>query len=148
MKMNETLAKIEREEEVSAQEVFDQSWRVVSAQNRRSINREGCAYRGANGAVCGVGACIPDSLYDFRMDLWSSDPKEGTDVTTINRRGLLPKSLVPHLKLLGAIQFSHDEADTSFGCDEVSSFQEDFRMAMKKVADKWHLAWPALDEAT
>jgi len=64
-----------------------------------------CVYRGKNGTKCAVGCLITDEEYKREM--------EGNDVTALNRLGLLPERLIPHLELLSEMQAVHDSFGTS-----------------------------------
>jgi len=117
------LAKIERGEDVTAQEIFDVSVAGLRAQGRKALKSfvteleedelEGgcglthtdwtCAYRGDGGVMCAVGQLIPDSLYDPDWDCAS-----GTNVKSLldGNDGL--RSLRQHEGLLESMQSAHD----------------------------------------
>jgi hypothetical protein len=122
------LTKVEFGREVTPQEVFDQAASVVLRQKRKAINSNmGCAYRGDESAMCGVGACIPDSFY--------SPSIEGYQVGDID----LPVALHEHLGLLVDIQNAHDEQAAGEG------FVRDFYADMRKIAENRGLDTVTLD---
>ena len=55
--------------EYTNQSVYDKVCAHLAAQKTRSMNANGCAYRGALGRSCAVGCLIPDEIYDPDMDL-------------------------------------------------------------------------------
>lgn len=53
---------------MTRQEMYDKVCRHLAKQKKRCATDVGCLYRGPNGMKCAVGALIPNSLYDWKMD--------------------------------------------------------------------------------
>jgi len=45
---------------MTAQEIFDKVWHHMASQKVKSLNANGCAYRGKNGTACAVGCLLDD----------------------------------------------------------------------------------------
>ena len=67
--------------EYTNQSVYDKVCAHLAAQKTRSMNANGCAYRGALGRSCAVGCLIPDEIYDPDMDL---DKSVGITTLSLN----------------------------------------------------------------
>jgi hypothetical protein len=102
---------------MEAQQVFDTVVAHLRQQNskalmspglRESLNMDAltCAYRSGDGKKCAAGALIEDSEYDISM--------EGKAIFAIlahsdyNCPASLKDRLLPHVKLVGALQGVHD----------------------------------------
>jgi hypothetical protein len=120
------LSRIERDQPVTAQEIFDFAAERLLKQGKRSMRKmdgeDICAYRGRGGTACAVGHLIPDSLY---LAKW--DKITGTNVYALNTKGELPVSLRPHADMLSSMQDAHDDAN--------SHFVPDFKRSMRYVAE-------------
>lgn len=92
----------------SRQEVFDAVVAHAESMNERSIVGDTCVYRGDNGSKCLVGALIEDQDYDPRMDCDGSEG-EGSSVSSLEKRGLLPEYLLEYVDLLTGCQVTHDD---------------------------------------
>ena len=157
LELTPTLAKIERNEPVTEQELFDQAASVVLKQGKPSLNEEmlpngkvligPCMYRGPNNTACNAGACIPDSVYVKDMDFRKFDDGTFSDTPGLNidmliSLDLLPKSLRPHWGFLCSLQRAHDNAS-------LSCFVSDYTLRMRQVACDHGLntqALPALSD--
>jgi hypothetical protein len=94
----------------------------------------GCAYRTSDGLRCGVGLCIPDSLYDPD---W-----EDSGVSSLLD---LPESLAPfQTGLLQAIQNAHDKCNNDEGADFLREFARNMR---EHVAEPFELSTAVLNAA-
>jgi hypothetical protein len=90
-------------DDVTAQQLFDRVWtRFVIEKAPRSVVPGGnmCLYRRADGAACAVGILATDD----ECVGWEA---EGPVHAIEN----LPPRLVPHLDLLGDLQYAHDGSD-------------------------------------
>lgn len=98
-------------DKISAQEIFDTVVTHLSGMTERSTAHsmigDGCAYRGKDGAMCAVGCLINDDEYNHEMDDLDGD----SSILSIYERNLLPHRLIPHLRLLEALQSVHDRSD-------------------------------------
>lgn len=109
------------------QETFDVVARHLLAQGQRSCReidgRRLCAYRGAGGRKCAVGALIPDGLYDPEMDAEVGGTALGPSAWSLVERW---PGLRPHLglspadgpndrpvRLLRKLQDMHDDYDVA-----------------------------------
>jgi hypothetical protein len=110
--------------ELTAQSVFDTTARHLRSMRRPSKMYGRGMYRGYDGARCAVGVHLTDEecqLPEDRRGLFV-DPRmtESTgftldalgygDVTGLMEQNLLPERLVPHVRLLAALQVAHDSA--------------------------------------
>lgn len=89
------------------QEIFDTVAKHLFAQGKRSILNNGvsCAYRGADGLKCAVGALIADEEYTEEMDR-----NGGMDVySLVHKFGeYLPEWFIENSALLYNLQTAHD----------------------------------------
>ena len=53
---------------MSRQEMYDLMMAHLRNQKVRSETKSGCMYRGPNGLKCAIGALIPDSMYNEKME--------------------------------------------------------------------------------
>ena len=134
--MSDLLARIERDEAVTDQEIFDHAATVILKQGGRSVRTQRgnvvCCYRGKGGAMCAVGALIPDSLYSKKME--GQATSGGLGVSALASRGLLPPSLRPHEDMLSEMQAAHDVALDG------ARFAETYKLAMRTIAHKHKLS--------
>jgi len=113
--------------ETSAQEVFDRVVTHLRAQNAKSISFNfdkkdmTCRYRGDNGTSCAVGCLIPDEDYDPIFEginvCGFTDPTNNifSLFKENNKEELLFKMknmFKNHVKLLGELQYVHDQIPT------------------------------------
>lgn len=99
--MTDLLTRIEQNQPVEAQELYDYIVEAIVKQGRPSVgDNDRCLYRGPDGLKCAAGHVIPDSMYSENM--------EGKDVHSLMCKKQMPKSLIPHEKLLRAMQSAHD----------------------------------------
>ncbi len=114
---------------LTAQMLFDSVAEHLLAQGKKSLRQsrgyEACAYRGHGGLKCAVGAVILDHEYFPGM--------EGVPVSELVVCGLLPDRLVPHERLLRALQNTHDTFEP-----------EDWRYEVCRVAVRYGLSTAAL----
>jgi hypothetical protein len=102
--MTDLLTRIEQNQPVEAQELYDYIVEAVVKQGRPSVgDNDRCLYRGPDGLKCAAGHVIPDSMY-------SPVAMENTGVYRLDTQGELPKSLIPHVTLISYLQDAHDEA--------------------------------------
>lgn len=98
-------------DQLTAQEVFDASYKAMVAQGKPSIDRvyqggsRRCLYRGPNGLKCAVGALLTE---DEAVGLDNYKP-DGITVSGLYEDGKLPARLRPHLMLLEKLQLAHDQ---------------------------------------
>lgn len=98
------------------EEVFDYVEAHLKKQGYRSMlagRRPGlaCAYRGVDGAACAVGCLLADDEYDPGME--NNSVMELADLfgtTGMFRNLALPERLIPHAKMLEALQDLHDRS--------------------------------------
>ena len=101
--MTDLLTRIENNQPIEAQELYDFVVAAIVKQGRPSVgDNDRCLYRGPDGLKCAAGHVIPDSVY--------SEDMEGLDLANMAAFGRRLKSLVPHLKLLVSLQGNHDGA--------------------------------------
>ena len=83
------------------QGIFDYVARHLFAQGKPAHrDGTGCAYRGSDGSKCAVGVLISDRAYTARIEGYSVDAYQVTNV--------LPKAISRHGRLLSALQGAHD----------------------------------------
>jgi hypothetical protein len=100
--MTNLLTRIEQNQPIEAQELYDYIVEAVVKQGRPSVgDNDRCLYRGPDGLKCAAGHVIPDSMY-------SPVAMENSGVHQLQSQGELPKSLIPHKNLLGYLQDAHD----------------------------------------
>jgi len=88
------------------QTIFNRAVRHLNKQGSRCLNDNGaCAYRGNEGAMCAVGALIPDSLYEETMD-----ESGGKTVTTVMKEypAVVRYLGADNIDLLRHLQSIHD----------------------------------------
>jgi hypothetical protein len=101
--MTNPLTRIEQNQPVEAQELYDYIVEAIVKQGRPSVgDNDRCLYRGPDGLKCAYGHVHPDSMY--------SEDMENTGVLQLRLKGRLPKSLVPHVDLISYLQDAHDAA--------------------------------------
>jgi len=104
--MTDLLTRIEKNQPIEAQELYDYIVEAIVKQGRPSVgDNDRCLYRGPDGLKCAAGHVIPDSFYSALM-------KENAGVFQLETEGRLPKSLIPHVNLMGYLQDAHDVAAT------------------------------------
>jgi len=115
--MTDLLIRIEQNQPVEAQELFDYIVEAIVKQGRPSVgDNDRCLYRGPDGLKCAAGHVIPDSMYSpVRM--------ENHSVDTLRRDSKLPDSLIPLMELLAYLQNAHD--GNSQRVDFLSGFLSD-----------------------
>lgn len=93
---------------LTLQQLFDTVVSHLRKQGRKSTDETThmCAYRGSDGAMCAIGALIPDSLYDPRME----NMRVRTLVNNKNYADIMKKSGIDdsNLALAEALQETHD----------------------------------------
>ena len=119
-------------EEYECQAVFDKVVKHLLTQNRRSMGKDRCVYRGENGDMCAVGCLISDEAYDPKI--------EGSSAYNSQVLGKLAESGVPTYRkmliLLAALQYVHDEASISL-----------WRGHLRILAKQHNLTWKDEHEA-
>lgn len=100
------------------EEIFDYVEAHLKKQGYRSmlatptgIPTTVCAYRGVDGAACAVGCLIADDEYNPGME--NNSVMELADLfgtTGMYRESALPERLIPHAKMLEALQDLHDRS--------------------------------------
>jgi hypothetical protein len=125
--MTDLLTRIEQNQPVEAQELYDYIVEAVVKQGRPSVgDNDRCLYRGPDGLKCAAGHVIPDSMYSpFRM--------ENQSVDTLRRDGKLSESLIPHARLIHYLQSAHD------GSSNREDFLGAFLSDVKQTAIKFNL---------
>jgi hypothetical protein len=122
--MTDLLTRIEQNQPVEAQELYDYIVEAIVKQGRPSVgDNDRCLYRGPDGLKCAAGHVIPDSFYSALIE-------ENTGVLQLRLKGRLPKSLAPHVDLISYLQDAHDAA--SRWADFLRIFMQDAeRLAIK-----------------
>jgi len=101
--MTDLLTRIEQNQPVEAQELYDYIVEAIVKQGRPSVgDNDRCLYRGPGGLKCAYGHVHPDSMY--------SEDMENSGVLQLRLKGRLPKSLVPRVDLISYLQDAHDAA--------------------------------------
>lgn len=113
------------------QQIFNRVWRHIIQQGCPAMNGNTCAYRTTKGLKCGIGALIPDDVYEKRI--------EGMTVCDLEE-SFLKKCRLPiaddDMFFLGKIQSCHDQT-----CD-YPDFIDTFKKEMRRVAKKYKLTVP------
>ena len=105
--MTDLLIRIKQNQPVEAQELYDFIVEAIVKQGRPSVgDNDRCLYRGPDGLKCAAGHVIPDSMY-------SPVAMENAGVYQLESQGELPKSLIPHVNLIGYLQDAHDAASSN-----------------------------------
>ena len=100
--MTDLLTRIENNQPVEAQELYDFVVAAIVKQGRPSVgDNDRCLYRGPDGLKCAAGHVIPDGVY-------SPVEMENQDISGLCSQRLLPKSLIRHAALLNSLQRCHD----------------------------------------
>ena len=100
--MTDLLTRIENNQPIEAQELYDFVVAAVVKQGRPSVgDNDRCLYRGPGGLKCAAGHVIPDGVY-------SPVEMENQDISGLCSQRLLPKSLIRHAALLSSLQGCHD----------------------------------------
>ena len=103
--MTDLLTRIEQNQPVEAQELYDYIVEAIVKQGRPSLgDNDRCLYRGPDGLKCAYGHVHPDSMYDKRM--------EDCTLAELHRQERIPASLVPHVKMLAELQACHDRSSS------------------------------------
>lgn len=133
-------------DQLTAQEVFDASYKAMVAQGKPSITQvreEGirrCLYRGPDGLKCAVGALLTDNeaagLDSYRA--------HGVNVRALYEDGKLPARLRPHLLLLETLQLAHDQIAFEFaGADKPDAvWLDEFKHSAANIAAERNLTVP------
>jgi hypothetical protein len=101
--MTDLLTRIEQNQPVEAQELYDFIVEAIVKQGRPSVgDNDRCLYRGPDGLKCAYGHVHPDSMY--------SEAMESRNIDRLSELNLVAESLIPHLKLLKYMQADHDGA--------------------------------------
>jgi hypothetical protein len=108
--MTDLLTRIEKNQPVEAQELYDYIVEAIVKQGRPSVgDNDRCLYRGPDGLKCAAGHVIPDSMYSEEMEGNAVDSLALQTLPFLSKPAL-PKSLHPHQKLLTYLQSNHDAA--------------------------------------
>jgi hypothetical protein len=125
--MTDLLTRIEKNQPIEAQELYDYIVEAIVKQGRPSVgDNDRCLYRGPDGLKCAAGHVIPDSMY-------SPVIMENAGVVTIHNQSGLPKSLIPHVDLMCYLQNAHD------GNSQRVDFLRGFLSSAKNTADEFNL---------
>ena len=116
--MTDLLTRIENNQPIEAQELYDFVVAAIVKQGRPSVgDNDRCLYRGPDGLKCAYGHVHPDSMYSEKM--------ESRNVARLSELNLIPKSLVPHQRLLAYMQSDHDQGSPQEGfVDRFLSFSK------------------------
>ena len=121
---------------MNPQEIYDTVAKHLFAQGMRSRGKKpndaasSCMYRGPNGTKCAVGILISDKLYEPTM--------EGSSITGLFANYNLPDWMNQNLRLLIALQDTHDYSWYWYGSDRMKE-----RLA--HVAGEFSLSAAVLD---
>jgi hypothetical protein len=100
--MTDLLIRIEQNQPVEAQELYDYIVEAIVKQGRPSVgDNDRCLYRGPDGLKCAAGHVIPDSMY--------SEDMENRALFQLKDQKKIPKSLIRHAGLMSLLQDVHDE---------------------------------------
>ena len=100
--MTDLLTRIENNQPIEAQELFDFVVAAIVKQGRPSVgDNDRCLYRGPDGLKCAAGHVIPDSIY-------SPVEMENQGIEVLVSQRLLPENLIRHAPLLEKLQRCHD----------------------------------------
>ena len=136
------------------QEIFNKAHKHFAGMTEPSMGGEEsdsaqCAYRGADGNKCIVGAFIPDELYDESLegdalDPQQHDPYHNTRVTEVLAKAFGQDSLsIEQYGLLANLQSTHDRnADAwrdGFQCNSDTSWYEFIKYEMLDCGEKFNL---------
>jgi hypothetical protein len=103
--MTDLLTRIEQNQPVEAQELYDYIVEAIVKQGRPSVgDNDRCLYRGPDGLKCAYGHVHPDSMYSEKM--------EDCTLAELHRQERIPASLVPHVKMLAELQQCHDRSSS------------------------------------
>lgn len=118
------------------QEVFDHVVNHLLTQNAQSLRDDGnndvCVYRASNGLKCAIGALIPDSSYDHRI--------ETSTISEVSSRFDHRFGEYDHQidsPLLHALQRIHDQEPIS-----------DWETALRRLAVEHGLIWHGIRNST
>jgi len=101
--MTDLLTRIEQNQPVEAQELFNYIVEAIVKQGRPSVgDNDRCLYRGPDGLKCAAGHVIPDSMY--------SEAMENQGIVGVAEANLLPVSLSTHIDLITRLQYLHDKS--------------------------------------
>ena len=101
--MTDLLTRIEQNQPIEAQELYDYIVEAIVKQGRPSVGDNGrCLYRGPGGLKCAYGHVHPDSMYDEGM--------EDCTLAKLHLQEKIPASLVPHVHMLLKLQACHDRS--------------------------------------
>ena len=116
--MTDLLTRIENNQPIEAQELYDFVVAAIVKQGRPSVgDNDRCLYRGPDGLKCAAGHVIPNSMYSKEM--------ESRNVARLSELNLIPNSLLPHERLLKSLQGDHDQGSPLEGfVDRFLSFSK------------------------
>jgi hypothetical protein len=126
--MTDLLTRIENNQPIEAQELYDFVVAAIVKQGRPSVgDNDRCLYRGPDGLKCAYGHVHPDSMYSEEM--------ESRDIIELSERHMIPESLSRHTPLLNHLQLCHD------GPSETNDFIfiKEFCQNANAVAKKYNL---------
>jgi hypothetical protein len=127
--MTDLLTRIENNQPIEAQELYDFVVAAIVKQGRPSVgDNDRCLYRGPDGLKCAVGHVIPDGVY-------SPVEMENQDILGLRSQQLLPKSLIPHAGLLCSLQVCHDGPSSFDGFTFIKAFCHN----ANEVAERYNL---------
>ena len=123
--MTDLLTRIENNQPIEAQELYDFVVAAVVKQGRPSVgDNDRCLYRGPDGLKCAYGHVLPDSMYSKNM--------ENCCIDELSDRNMIPKSLIRHTDLLGHLQECHDGSRPSQGFTFIKAFCHNANVVAKK----------------
>ena len=130
--MTDLLTRIENNQPIEAQELYDFVVAAIVKQGRPSVgDNDRCLYRGPDGLKCAAGHVIPDSVY-------SPVEMENQDISGLCSQRLLPKSLIRHAALLSSLQVCHDGPASSNDFIFIKAFCHNANVVAKKYNLKPH----------
>lgn len=113
--MTDLLTRIENNQPIEAQELYDFVVAAIVKQGRPSVgDNDRCLYRGPEGLKCAYGHVHPDSMYSENM--------ENRDIDELSDRNMIPKSLIRHTRLLDYLQKCHDGSRPIQGFTFIKAF--------------------------
>ena len=111
---------------MTPQETFDRVVAHLRAQGIKSMDKNGCMYRGPNGTSCAVGCLIEDSEFSPILERRTINGLLSANDTPLT----IKERLIPHHILLQWLQNAHDNYDV-----------EDWEKRFQSVAERFNLIY-------
>jgi hypothetical protein len=109
---------------MNKQEIFDKVATHLLTQNKKSLSKNGCSYRGLDNTKCAIGCLIPDDKYTSSLEGHSLLNKLVMEVLT-EELGILDGYDVG---LLDILQCLHDYYSTDLWKEQLYRIAEKFKL--------------------